>query len=279
MRRTAAWALAAGLSTLASAAQPAAPHELSAAQILEKNAEARGGAEAWRKIDTMVWVGHVESGNAQAAKVPFMLEQKRPNKTRFEIIADKQKSVRVFDGANGWKLRLTSGGRPEMQPYTIEETNFARGAQVIDGPLLDHAAKGVTVALAGVEEVEGRKAYRLDVKLPSGLRQRAWIDAETFLDVRWEREAHDASGRSATVRMHYRNYHSFDGLQIPLTIETVTAARSATDRLMIDKVALNPPLADGDFAKPGVPGARRNAVAVDTRLPQSAARQTQRAAP
>ena len=279
MRRIAAWALAAGAAAVASAAPPAPPHELSAAQILEKNAEARGGAQAWRKIDTMVWVGHAESANAQASKVPFMLEQKRPNKTRFEIIADKQKSVRVFDGTNGWKLRLTSGGRPELQSYTIEEMNFARSAQVIDGPLLDYAAKGVTVALAGVEEVEGRKAYRLDVRLSSGLRQRAWIDAETFLDVRWEREAHNASGRSATVRMHYRNYHSFDGLQIPLTIETVTVSGSATDRLLIDKIALNPPLAERDFAKPSMPGGRRNAVAVDTRAPPPVARQTQHAAP
>ena len=279
MSRIAAWALAAGLSTLASAADPAAPQGLTVAQILEKNAEARGGAEAWRKIDTMVWVGHVESANAQASRLPFMLEQKRPNKTRFEIIADKQKSVRVFDGANGWKLRLASGVRPEVQPYTVEETNFARGAQVIDGPLLDYTAKGVTVALAGVEEVEGRKVYRLDVKLPSGLRQRAWIDAESFLDTQWEREAHNASGRSVTVRMHYRDYHSFNGLQIPLTIETVAATGRATDWLTIDKVALNPPLSDRDFAKPGLPGARRNAVAVDTRVPPSAARQTQRPGP
>ena len=54
MRSVVAWALAAGLSTLANAAaQPSAPSGMTVAQILEKNAEARGGAEAWRKIETM----------------------------------------------------------------------------------------------------------------------------------------------------------------------------------------------------------------------------------
>jgi hypothetical protein len=212
MRSVVAWAIAAGLSTLANAAaQPSAPSGMTVAQILEKNAEARGGAEAWRKIETMIWVGHVESSNAQAPKLPFMLEQKRPNKTRFEIFADKQKSLRVFDGTNGWKMRFTGAGKPEVQAFTVGETSFARDAQVIDGPLIDSAAKGITVILAGLDDIEGRKAYRLDVRLHSGLKERVWIDAESFLDVKWEREGHGPGGRPATVVTYYRDYHSFEG--------------------------------------------------------------------
>jgi outer membrane lipoprotein-sorting protein len=252
MTRIGAWALAAGMATAAAAAEP----QLSAAQILEKHAEARGGAEAWRRIETMVWIGRVETVNA--AKLPFMLEQKRPNKTRFEVIADKQKSIRLFDGTSGWKLRLGAGARPELKPYGIEETSFARDPQGMEGPLVDYAAKRIAVSLAGVDELDGRKAYRFDVRLPSGMRQRAWVDAETFLDVKWERGA---------VQVRYRDYHAFEGLQIPVTVETVNAAGTLTDRLTIEKVALNPELPDRHFAKPALPGARRNAVAVDTRIP------------
>ena len=260
MLRIAAWALAAGVATAAGAAEP----ELTAAQILEKHAEARGGAEAWRKIDTMVWVGRVDTMNG--AKVPFMLEQKRPNKTRFEVVADKQKSIRVFDGTNGWKLRMGVSARPDLKPYTVEETNFARDAQVMEGALIDHEAKRIALSLAGTDRVDGRKAYCFDVRLPSGLRQRAWIDAESFLDVKWEREAHDTAGRPTTVQLRYRDYHAFEGLQIPVTLETLNAAGATTDRLTIEKVALNPDLPDRHFAKPGGV-ARRNAVAVDTRVP------------
>ena len=267
MKRIAGWALAACLSTLASAAEPVAAPELSSAQIVEKNAAARGGLEAWRKIQTMVWAGHVESGNAAASRLPFVLEQKRPNKTRFEMTVDKQKSARVFDGVNGWKLRPNSSGKPELQPYTIDEVTFARDAQVIDGPLMDAAAKGIAVTLGGVDEIEGRKAYRLNVKLPSGVRQTVWIDAETFLDIRLDRMSRNRAGQPGTVSVFYRNYRTIEGLQIPLTIETSAGAGKAADKLVIEKVALNPPLADRMFAKPSVPGARRNAVTVDTRVP------------
>ena len=247
-----ACALAASLATAAVAGEAG----LTAAQILEKHAEARGGADAWRKIETVVWVGRVDTMNG--AKLPFMLEQKRPNKTRFEVVADKQKSIRLFDGASGWKLRLGAGARPDLKPYSVDETNFAREAQGMEGPLVDYQAKRVVASLAGVDEVDGRKAYRFDVRLPSGLRQRAWIDAETFLDVKWEREK---------VQVRYRDHHAFEGLQIPVVVETLSAAGTVTDRLTIEKVALNPELPDRHFAKPALPGGRRNAVAVDTRVP------------
>ncbi len=98
----AGWVLAA---FAASAALAQAAPTITAAEIVEKNAAARGGVEAWRKIQTMAWAGHVESANAPGRDMPFVLEQKRPNSTRFELMADGQKSVRVYDGSGGWKLR------------------------------------------------------------------------------------------------------------------------------------------------------------------------------
>jgi len=267
MRRIAGWAVAACcISTLANAGAP----ELTAAQIVEKNAAARGGLEAWRRIQTMVWVGHVESADAPASRRSFILEQKRPNKTRFEITADNQKFVHVYDGTSGWKVRPASNGKPELTPYTTDELAFANAAQVIDGPLMDYAAKGVVVTLDGVDEVEGRKAYRLNVRLPSGLRQVVWIDAGTFLDIKYDRVSRSPAGQSRTVSVFYRNYQTFEGLQIPLTLETGPATAKARDKLVIDKLALNPPLTDEMFGKPRVPGSRRKGVTVDTRTSQAA---------
>jgi hypothetical protein len=264
MRRISGWALVACLSTLAYAGEPVA--DLTAAQIVEKNVAARGGVEAWRKIQTMVWVGHVESANATGSRLPFVLEQKRPDKTRFEVMAGTAlKSLRVYDGALGWKLHPSGSGKPELQPYTPDELKFARDTPVIDGPLIDGVAKGVAITLGGVDEVDSRKAYRLNVRLPSGVSYRVWIDAETFLDVKTERETRNALGKAVTASVYYRNYQTFQGLQIPLTLERGAATANEMDKLVIDKVALNPPLEDRVFAKPTVPGARRNAVTVDTR--------------
>jgi outer membrane lipoprotein-sorting protein len=279
--RIAVWAFAACASVCtlacssaaAQAQEPAAGQSsepgLSAAQIVEKNVAARGGKDAWRKIQTMIWVGHVESANVAVPTLPFVLEMKRPNKTRFEITALNQVAVRVYDGTHGWKLRPSRTGKPDLQPYTPDEQKFAHEEQVIDGPLIDYQAKGVAVSLEGMDDIEGHKAYRLSVRLPSGASHHVWIDAETFLDLKYDRETRNAIGQSATISVFYRNYQSIEGLQIPAIIETGLSTTQSKNKLVIEKIALNPPLEDWRFAKPGTQG-RNGAVSIDVHSSQAA---------
>jgi hypothetical protein len=242
----------AGTPALASLATHAAARaELTAAQIVEKNAAARGGVEAWRKIRTMGWIGHLESPGSAMPRLPFVLEQKRPNKTHFEINSMGQRSLRVFDGTRGWRVRPDGNGGADVQAFTFDEIKFAKGAQGIDGPLIDYAAKGSTVALEGVEEVEGRKNYHISVRLASGERHDVWIDAETFLDTKYDRLSYSARGVPGMVSVFYRDYRTFDGLQIPTILEIGVGSARAPDKMIIDKVALNPPIDDKEFARPG----------------------------
>ncbi|WP_205570577.1 MULTISPECIES: hypothetical protein [Ralstonia solanacearum species complex] len=260
MRRVAAWALAACLSACAGSAEQNAAGTPSVAQIIEKNAAARGGADAWRKIDSMVWIGHVESGNAPAH---FVLATKRPNKTRFEIVAMNRMALRVYDGTQGWKLRpMRRGEGPNVQQYTPEELKFAHDEQVIDGLLIDHEAKGIVIKLEGTDEVEGHKAYRLNVRLPSGATRRVWVDANTFLEMKSEHETHGLLGQPVTVTVYYRDYQTIDAVKLPVVIESSAGAGQASDKLVIDKVQLNPKLDDGLFMRPLVAADRSRAVQV-----------------
>jgi len=266
IKRIAILAVAAALSGAAIADAPALPAPLSVEQIVAKNIEARGGLDAWHKIQTVVWVGHIESANAPTSRVPFMLEQERPNKTRFEIKTQNQMALRVYDGVEGWKLRPVANGPPLVEPFTRAELSFANEGQGIEGPLIDHAAKGIAVALEGIDALEGRPAYRLGLRLPSGASHRLWIDAKTFLDLRYDRPAQNAQGRPGAVSVIYRDYHAWQGVQVPLTLETGTDMSKVPDRMVIDRLALNPPLDGSIFTKPQIAGHRSTrGVTVDTR--------------
>lgn len=254
MKRIAVWALATYVSALACAQAPVAGASLSAEQIVARNVEARGGADAWRKVQSMVWVGRVDSPNAPAPGLPFMLALKRPDRTRFEITVLNRVVAHVFDGKEGWKVRPASGGAPDLRPDTGDEVKFSRDEQVIDGPLLDHDAKGISVALEGTDKVDGHDAYRLAVRMPSGAQRHVWVDAHSFLEVKYDREVRGASGRAATIEVMYRDFRDVDGLRIPFVIESGAAGTDKKDRLVIDKVTLNPPLDDMAFAKPLIPG-------------------------
>src|SRR6266481_5711654 len=245
--------------------------ELTADQIVDRYVEARGGIEAWRKIQTMAWTGHIESGPAGSPAVPFLMLFKRPNQTHYEVLMQNQKSLRIFDGSQGWKLRPTAQGAPEAQIYTPDEVSFARDACGLDGPLVDYKAKGVTVALRGTGMVEGHRAYRLQVTLPSGQSHDDWIDAQNFLELKYDRVVHDTAGQSGVVSVYYRNYQTIKGLVMPFTIETGGAATKATDRMIIEKFAINPTLDDAQFARPAVASRHRNGVPIDTRTPSAPA--------
>jgi hypothetical protein len=241
---------------------------LTVEQIVEKNLSARGGLEAWRKVQTMVWMGHMELPGGAAPQVPFVLGQKRPNKTRFEVNSMGQKTLRVFDGKRGWKVHAGIDGRPEIQAFTPQEVQFAQGEVVIDSPLFDYQSGRVAVELDGTDFVEGRKAFRLVVRTASGQRHNVWVDAQSFLDVKSDRTSYDAAGVPRIVSVYYRDFRPVEGLQIPFTIETGAASGKGSEKMVIEKVALNPALDDRMFARPPMPH-RRAEVTIEPERPQA----------
>lgn len=241
--------LLAACAAVASAKEVAST-ALSAEQIAAKNEAARGGVEAWRKIQTMLWRGHMESTGAPERIMPFVLDQERPNKTRFDLSTMNQHSVRVFDGQNGWRTRPQPNGRIDVQPFSPQDLKFAREAQTIDGPLIDHKAKGNDVALLGEDTFEGRKAYRLNVRLASGEHEVIWVDAQSFLDVRLDRMSFNSAGVPGIVSIVYRDFRDVEGLKIPMVMDIGVGSGKTPDKMIIEKVELNPTLDARTFHKP-----------------------------
>jgi hypothetical protein len=263
MRRIARWtaALAIFVWLAACARSDEASSNLSVEQIIEKNTAARGGIDAWHKIDSMIWIGRVETNN-NGAPARFVLAMKRPNRTRFEIVSMNRMALRVFNGTQGWKLRpMSRGEEANVQPYNAQELQYAHDEQVIDGLLIDHAAKGIQVSLAGVEQIEGHKAYRLELGMPSGATRRVWVDSSSFLEIKSEHETRTLLGQTSAVDIYYRDYRSFGGVKIPVTIESGPAAAS-NDKLTIEKIELNPQVNDKMFERPLVALARGRSIEV-----------------
>jgi len=223
--------------------------ELSAEEIVARNEAARGGLEAWRKVETMAWIGHIETAHASVASMPFELDQKRPNRTRLQIKALTERSLRVFDGERGWKLH-SGGGRPVVEPYTAQEWRAARAGHGIDGPLLDYAAKGNSVTLEGVDEIDGRKAYHLNLHLAKGGNEHVWLDTETYLEVRYDRLVDGPEGTPRRVSMTYADYRTVEGLRVPFLITTGGAPGSTPDRMQLERVLVNLSLDDASFENP-----------------------------
>jgi hypothetical protein len=226
-----------------------APVDLTAAQIVERNISARGGLQAWRGVKTLSMSGKLDAGGKQKVQLPFVLEMERNRKTRLELQFNGQTAVQVYDGTNGWKLRPFLNRR-DVEPYTPDELKAASMQADIDGPLVDYVAKGTKVQLEGIQSVEGHDAFNLKLTLKSGQVQHIWVDAQTFLDVKIEGTPRRLDGRFHPVATYLRDYRSVNGLMIPYVNETAVDGIKQTEKILVEKVIVNPKLEDSHFSKP-----------------------------
>jgi len=257
---------------------------LSAAQIVEKHVVARGGLQTWRAVQTLSVTGKMDAGYGDSAarsrrlaegglgasakrahantvvgatqdkvdqqvQLPFRLEMKRPHKSRLEIDFAGKTAVQVYDGKNGWKLRPYLN-RSDADPFTAEEAKTESEKTELEGPLVDYAAKGTKVELAGVEAVAGHSAYKLKLTAKSGDVQHIWIDAQSFLDVKVEGSPRRMDGRMHSVWVYQRDFRSVQGLMIPFVLETAVDGYHGTHKVLIEKVTVNAKLDDASFSKP-----------------------------
>jgi hypothetical protein len=273
--------------SIASAADIAKPRAtLSASDIISKNVAARGGLQAWRAVQSISMEGKLGAGGnqrnplplpipgnksgkltvptrpAEEVQLPFEMDLQRPRKARFQIQFGGKTAVQVYDGTNGWKLRPYLN-RLEVEPFTSDELKTSSMQPELDGPLVDYVAKGTRIELEGMEKVENRDAYKLRLTMKDGHAFHIWIDALTFLETKIEGQPRRLDGIEHPVEVYYRDYRPVNGLQIPFVLETkvlpVTHAEVnggstaiSTEKIVIERVAVNPRLDTSLFAKPDV---------------------------
>jgi hypothetical protein len=256
---------AACVPCLAVAAESSILPPLTAAQIVEKNAAARGGLATWRAVKTMSMKGKMGAGattyatvtpagklqmkEREEAQLPFTLDLKRPLKSRLELEFGGQMAVQVYDGAQGWKLRPYLG-RSNWDPYTADELKLAAAEPGIDGLLIDSATKGVKVESAGTDMVEGHAAYRLKLTLKNGQIRHVWVDGRSFLDLKVDGEPRRLDGKLRAVEVYLRNYKAVKGLMVPHLLETVVHGVKKAEKIEIENVTVNPTLDESRFTKP-----------------------------
>jgi outer membrane lipoprotein-sorting protein len=223
--------------------------DLTAAQIADKNAAARGGTAAWQAVQSMSMTGEMDVGGKTDARLPYTMSLKRPHMSRLEIAFKDQTAVQTFDGKQGWKYRPYLG-RTAPEPLSAAELKSAAETDELDGPLIGAARKGTKVELQGVEKVEGKDAYKLKLTKASGASRNLWVDKASFLEVKIDGEPRKLDGRAHKVAVFYRDYKTVGGLNIPHTLETVVDGVKPTRKIVVKSVTLNPKLDDSQFGKP-----------------------------
>jgi hypothetical protein len=129
-----------------------------------------------------------------------------------------------------------------------ELKNMAGGAD-IDGPLVDYKAKGNQIELEGKEKVAGSDAYKLKITQNDGAVRYDFIDANSYLEVKWQGEI-EAGDKKFVAESFFTDYRAVNGVMFHHQIDSDTIGTPYKQKLVFDKVEVNLALEDSAFGKP-----------------------------
>jgi hypothetical protein len=218
-----------------------------AAELVAKNLEARGGIAQIKAIKTLRMKGKVQFGG-------FMAKLERsamaPNLLRETMTIQGMSQIQAYDGSSGWKISPFQGRKdPELmgeqeQRDIVEEADFY-------GPLVDYATKDNRIEYLGHDTVDGDDAYRLKVTLANGDILYYYLDPDTYLEIRREKMEFVQGAVRETVA-NLGSYKKVAGVYFPFSIEAggLHDDPNSFAKVTIDTMEVNVPVDSSEFKMP-----------------------------
>jgi hypothetical protein len=239
--------VAIGLSLVALVNQLVNPgHSREVQELIARNIEARGGADAWTAIESLRLSGQLDLG--QDMHVPYTVVQKRPDRMCLDFEFGGETATQCIDGDSGWKL-LPFRNRPYPEVMTEEEYRSLAGSASIEGLLFGSEDKGYDVDIVGREMLNGREVIKLEIRMPGETMRWLYLDAETALETRME-FTRFLRGKDQLVATDYSDWQETDGLWIARRQDTGNVGSGQTNFVTVERVEINPSIDDARFQMP-----------------------------
>jgi outer membrane lipoprotein-sorting protein len=216
-------------------------------ELVAKNIEAKGGADALRALKSVRLTGKVLVSQGQI-EFRYVQTRKRPGEIRTEATLQGMTAIQAYDGKEGWRVSPFQGRKDPEKMSTDDAKSLIEDAE-IEGPLFDWKAKGSTVDYLGTEDVEGTLAYKLKVARKNGDVNFVYLDPDHFLEIRilTQRIEH---GAQVEVETDLGDYEKVGGVFIPFSEEAGSKDSSDKQKTVIEKGEANVAVDDAVFRFP-----------------------------
>ncbi|MEM1319589.1 MAG: insulinase family protein [Bacteroidota bacterium] len=185
------------------------PAGLTADKVIASYIQAIGGMDKVKEVKSMSMTMEAEF---QGMKLVNELHQQEPNKYSMSLsMMGSVMQKEVTNGEKGMKAGQAGTGAVEG-----EELNEMKERALIF-PELTYAEKGYKLALKGIEPVDGKDAYKVNIESPSGKKSTDFFDAESGLKIKSMEEI-DMGGQKAYQTAEIQDYKEIDGVKVPHTM-------------------------------------------------------------
>lgn len=223
-----------------------------AEELVAKNLQAKGGVDKIKAIKSLRFSGKFQQGSftAQVAQ-----DAKAPEDLREMFTIQGMTQIQAYDGATGWQISPFQGRR---DPEILGEDDLRDITEDADfyGPLVDYKEKGNSVEYLGLDTVDGDDAHRLKVTLKNGDILYYYLDPDTYIEIRTERQQF-IRGAVRESQTDLGSYKQVNGVYFPFSIASGPKNRpDQKGTITIEKMEANVSLPDSEFKMPAAPAAK-----------------------
>jgi hypothetical protein len=217
-----------------------------AEELVSKNIQAKGGIDKIKAIKSLRMTAKFIGGGGFTANIGQ--ESLRPNLVRETFSLQGMTAVTAYDGTTGWQIQPFEGHK---DPQLLGEDEL-RGLVLdadFDGPLVDYKEKGNTAEYLGHDVVDGDDALRLKVTLKNGDILYYYLDPDTFLEIRRDKQEFIRGSIHESV-MEMGSYKPVAGVMYPFSLSQGSKANPSAQTINVEKIEANVSLPESDFALP-----------------------------
>lgn len=185
------------------------PADLTAEKVIENYITALGGEEKLKSVED---VKIDAKASMQGMELQITQMMKSPNKSYQDVkMGEMELSRSVSDGSKA--AMFQQGNAMPMEEKAMQDIILTSGMF----PELHYNENGIKSTLGGIENVEGKDAYMVEVELPTGKKLTQYYDKESGLKVRESQTLETPQG-SMTLATDFMDYKEYEGIKFPQTI-------------------------------------------------------------
>lgn len=198
------------------------PDGVTAQTVIEDYLNAIGGADKLKTVTKLHQSMGLSMGGMSLGMESY---QQEPNK--YTVSTKMNGTVMEKQTYDGTRAKVTSmQGNKELEGKDLEEQK----ERVTIFPELTYDAKGYKTELKSIEEVNGKKAYKILVESPSGIKTTDYYDMESSLKVR----NINAKGEAVGIG----DYKAVNGILFPHTL-SITLPNSPQLDMKVKTIEVN----------------------------------------
>jgi hypothetical protein len=218
-------------------------------ELIAKNLQAKGGVEKIKAITSERMAGQVQ---AFGIKAIIQIDAKIPDLYRTVFTVQGMSEIQAYDGDIAWQISPFEGRKDPEQLGEDDLRDMQESANFY-GPLVDYQQQGNTATYLGKDNIDGDDVYKLKLALKNGDNFYYYLDPDSMLEVRVERQQFIRGAVHERV-FDYGSYKLVNGVYFPFSVES-GPKRNPESRIKITftSIKANLPLEEAEFKMPAAP--------------------------